>query len=174
MTPDDLARYIRDVPDFPSPGIIFKDLTPVLRSPEAFRRTVELLDERLQGYRPEALAAIESRGFLFGAAMAMHRGLPLTMLRKPGKLPGEVVGVDYALEYGSDRIEAHRLDITRGRRYVLVDDLIATGGTAAAGVKLLNDEGAEVVCCAFVMELGALVGRARLEPHPVESLIVYT
>lgn len=173
MTPDEIICHIREIPDFPQPGVVFKDITPLLRNPAAFRRAVESLSERVERHSPEAVVAIESRGFIFGAALAMHAGLPLTVLRKPGKLPGEIASQSYDLEYGTDQIEVHRHDVVAGTRYALIDDLIATGGTAAAGVDLIRDLGGVVSCCGFVIELGFLAGRERLKNCVVESLIVY-
>ncbi|MEE9254074.1 MAG: adenine phosphoribosyltransferase [Pseudomonadales bacterium] len=173
MTVDEITCHIREVADFPEPGMVFKDITPLLRNPKAFRRVVETLSDRVARYSPEAVVAIESRGFIFGSALAMHAGLPLTVLRKPGKLPGEIISQAYDLEYGTDQIEVHKHDVTPGTRYALIDDLIATGGTAAAGVDLIRDLGGIVSCCGFVIELGYLAGRERLKNCDVESLIVY-
>ena len=173
MTVDEITCHIREIRDFPEPGVVFKDITPLLRNPGAFRRAVEMLSDRVAQHSPEAVVAIESRGFIFGSALAMHAGLPLTVLRKPGKLPGETVSQTYELEYGTDRIEVHRHDVIAGARYALIDDLIATGGTAAAGVDLIRDLGGVVSCCGFVIELGFLAGRERLKNCAVESLIVY-
>lgn len=169
----ELERWIRDVPDFPKPGILFKDITPLLAEPAALTRAVELLGERIAAHRPDALVAIESRGFLFGAALATRAQLPLHLVRKAGKLPYETVGLDYDLEYGSDRVEIHVDAIEGGGRYAVIDDLIATGGTAAATCNLLEKAGGTVACCAFLIELDALAGRQRLGERTVESLIHY-
>ncbi|MEJ2130648.1 MAG: adenine phosphoribosyltransferase [Gammaproteobacteria bacterium] len=173
MTVEEITGHIREIRDFPEPGVVFKDITPLLRNPGAFRRVVELLADRVERHSPEGVVAIESRGFIFGSALAMHAGLPLTVLRKPGKLPGETASQSYELEYGNDQIEVHRHDVVPGARYALIDDLIATGGTAAAGVNLIRDLGGVVSCCGFVIELGFLAGRERLKNCAVESLIVY-
>lgn len=173
LSPEQLKRFIRDVPDFPKPGILFRDITPLLAAPAAFGQVVDQLAARILAHKADALVAIESRGFLFGGALASKLGLPLKLVRKPGKLPHETVGVDYALEYGTDRVEVHTDAVRRGRRYALVDDLVATGGTAVAAARLIEQQGGTVVCCAFVIELHFLDGRARLAPRPVESLLVY-
>jgi adenine phosphoribosyltransferase len=173
MTPAELKRYIRDVPDFPKPGIVFKDITPLLADPAAFRATIGLLAERLRASNAEEILAIESRGFIFGAAVADRLQWPLHVVRKPGKLPGTTVGMDYELEYGVDRVELHQDVVQAGRRYAVVDDLIATGGTAAAVAQLVQNHHGEVACCAFVIELAFLPGRRRLAGFHVESLIRY-
>lgn len=166
-----IHRSIRDVPDFPKPGIVFKDITPLLSSPEAFAGAIDLLAERVAPYRPEMIAAIESRGFIFGAALAARLELPLQLVRKPGKLPYQTVGVSYELEYGEDRVEMHVDAVVPGRRYSVIDDLVATGGTAAATAELLTQQGAELACFAFVVELAFLEGKARLGGGPVETLV---
>jgi adenine phosphoribosyltransferase len=170
---DELKGFIRDVPDFPKPGILFRDITPLLATPRAFTRAVDMLAERIQARGAEALVAIESRGFLFGAAVAARFDMPLLVVRKPGKLPYRTVGLDYALEYGTDRIEIHEDAVTAGATYALVDDLIATGGTAAATAELIEQQGGLVVSCAFVIELEGLGGRARLGARVVDSVLVY-
>jgi adenine phosphoribosyltransferase len=165
---------IRDVPDFPKPGIMFKDIAPLLESPEGFRTTIDLLAERWSNKGVEAIAALESRGFPFGGALADRLGVGFVMIRKPGKLPYEKVGVDYALEYGTDRVEMHVGAVQPDQRVLLVDDLLATGGTAEASIKLLRDAaGADVVGCAFVIELAFLNGASRLAPTPIDALITY-
>jgi adenine phosphoribosyltransferase len=168
-----IKALIRDVPDFPRPGVLFRDITPLLADPAAFASTIELLAERASPYRPEAIVAIESRGFIFGAALSLETGLPLQLIRKKGKLPGKSVGITYQLEYGSDRVEVHAEAVKPGHRYVIVDDLIATGGTAAAAADLVELQGGTIACCAFVIELGYLEGRQRLGGWPIESLIHY-
>jgi adenine phosphoribosyltransferase len=169
----ELRAAIRDVPDFPKPGILFKDITPLLAEPRAFRSIVELLAERVQSHGAQGLVAIESRGFLFGAALALRLGLPLQLVRKPGKLPYETVSVAYQLEYGSDKVEIHIDAIQAGVRYAIVDDLVATGGTAAAAADLIEMQRGRVACCAFVIELAFLKGRDRLGDRQVESLIEF-
>lgn len=173
MTPTELKRFIRDVPDFPKPGIVFKDITPLLADPAAFKASVSLLSERLQAAGATEIIAIESRGFIFGAALAERLGWPLHVVRKPGKLPRATVGMDYELEYGSDRIELHHDVVQPGCRFAIVDDLIATGGTASAVARLVEEQGGKVSCCAFLIELGFLAGRKRLSSYRVESLITY-
>ena len=173
LSVDELKGIIRDIPDFPKPGILFKDITPLVAYPRAFRTTVELLASRAQAVGAEGLVAIESRGFLFAAAMATQLGLPLQLARKAGKLPYRTVGVSYDLEYGSARIEMHVDAIERGKRYAIVDDLIATGGTAAATAQLVEQGGGQVASCLFVIELAFLDGRKVLGGRRVDSLIAY-
>jgi adenine phosphoribosyltransferase len=168
-----LKACIRDVPDFPKPGILFKDITPLLADPRAFRETISHLCERIGSHGVEGIVAIESRGFILGAPVAVELGLPLQLVRKPGKLPYDKIGVEYQLEYGTDRVEMHVDAIARGARYAVVDDLIATGGTAAATIDLIEQHGGVIGCCAFVIELSFLEGQRRLGDHPVESLIRY-
>lgn len=173
MNIDAIRRCIRDVPDFPKPGVVFKDITPLLAHSDSFRWTIEQLAARVAAHRPDAIVAIESRGFIFGAVLAAALHLPLQLVRKPGKLPYQKIGVSYELEYGADTVEAHVDAFTAGSRYAVIDDLIATGGTAAATVDLIQSRQADIACCAFVIELAFLPGRARLAPHPVESLLRY-
>jgi adenine phosphoribosyltransferase len=168
-----IKALIRDVPDFPRPGVLFRDITPLLSSVDGFAHSINLLAERIAPYSPDAIVAIESRGFIFGSALALQTGLPLQLIRKQGKLPGKSVGITYQLEYGTDRVEVHADAIVPGRVYALVDDLIATGGTAAAAADLMQLQRGKVACCAFVIELGFLKGRERLGDRPVESLIRY-
>ena len=167
-----LRRHIRDVPDFPKPGIVFKDITPLLSEPDAFRVTLDLLAERVSARKPEVLVGVESRGFLFAAPLCDRLKLAFAPARKPGKLPYKKVAERYELEYGFDSIEMHE-DAVHGRRVVVIDDLLATGGTAAAAIKLCERLGGKVVGAAFVIELGFLGGRARLGDAPTDSLIVY-
>jgi adenine phosphoribosyltransferase len=169
----DLKRFVRDVPDFPKPGILFKDITPLLRDAAALRGSVEQLAARLKGQKVDAIAGIESRGFLFAATLALQLGLGLIPLRKPNKLPHAKVRESYALEYGSDALEMHEDAIRKGDRIALVDDLLATGGTMGAACKLVERCGATVVACLFVIELAALKGRERLGGRKVESLLIY-
>jgi adenine phosphoribosyltransferase len=167
----DLAAYIRDVPDFPRKGILFKDITPLLGSPDAFAEAVRQLSARAR--RPDAVVAIESRGFLFGAPLAQHWGVPLVPARKFGKLPGRTVRQVYSLEYGEDTLELHADALQRGWTVAVVDDLLATGGTAAATVGLVEQLGARVSAVLFLVELRGLGGRERLSPVPVEALLAY-
>jgi len=169
----DLKRFVRDVPDFPKPGILFKDITPLLRDAAALRGSVEQLAARLKGQKVDAIAGIESRGFLFAATLALELGLGLIPLRKPNKLPHAKVRESYALEYGTDALEMHEDAIRKGDRIALVDDLLATGGTMGAACKLVERCGASVVACLFVIELAALKGRERLGGRRVESLLIY-
>lgn len=170
---DTIRELIRDVPDFPKPGILFKDITTLLKEPQGLAMTVDLLVEGLEGKEIDQVVAMESRGFIFGAAVALRLGAGFIPVRKPGKLPAETVSQTYDLEYGTDTLEIHRDAITPGLRVVVLDDLLATGGTAAATVKMIRDLGGEVVAAAFVVELGFLDGRGRLEGTEVISLIRY-
>jgi adenine phosphoribosyltransferase len=169
----DLQAFIRDIPDFPKPGILFRDLTPLMGHGQAFSETIERLAERATHLRPAAVMAIESRGFIFGAAVAARLGLAFVPLRKPGKLPHRTRKSVYDLEYGSDGIEIHEDAVPSGTRVVVIDDLLATGGTARAAVQLARELGAEVTGALFVVELAALAGRKRLEGVPVDALVVY-
>jgi len=167
-----LRDFIRDIPDFPKPGIVFKDITPMLADGDAFCTSIsELACHIPQGV--DAIVGIESRGFIFGAGLAQHGCIGLVPVRKPGKLPAEVHGIDYELEYGMDRLEIHRDSLSPGHRVVIVDDLLATGGTVRATVDLVRKLGAEVVACLFVVELKFLGGRERIADVPVHSLITY-
>jgi adenine phosphoribosyltransferase len=170
---DAIKQAIRDIPDFPKVGIVFKDITPLVGNPALFGRTIELLAERVAAHQPQGIVAIEARGFLFAAPVARELGLPLQLARKPGKLPYKTVSVTYDLEYGSDRIELHTDAIEPGKSYAVIDDLIATGGTAAATADLIELQKGRVACCAFVIELGFLGGSQRLGTRPVEALIRY-
>ncbi|HEY3175767.1 MAG TPA: adenine phosphoribosyltransferase [Candidatus Polarisedimenticolia bacterium] len=167
------SRLIRDVPDFPKKGIIFKDITPLLRDPGAFAETIEALRLHHRGDRIDAIAAVESRGFIFGSALAIALGAGFIPMRKPGKLPHETASETYSLEYGTDTIQIHKDAIARGDRILIVDDLLATGGTAGAAVSLLSRMGAEIVGASFVVELMFLSGRAKLTSVPTFSLIKY-
>ena len=173
LTVADIAEYIVDVPDFPEPGIVFKDITPLLADPDAFAAAVRLLAERLTDTGAQEILAIESRGFIFGAAVAAELAMPMHLVRKPGKLPRATVGVDYALEYGTDRVEIHRGTLNPRTAYTIVDDVIATGGTAAATAELVRHQGAAVAGCLVLVELAFLNGRERLAGCRVDSLICY-
>ena len=172
MDAQQLRQLIRDVPNFPKEGIVFKDIAPLLAAPGAIRGCAELLNEAVVGWRGDALIGIESRGFLFAAAMSAISGAPVQIARKPGKLPYETIGIDYDLEYGSDRIEMHVDAIQPGARYVIIDDLIATGGTAAATASLVREHGGVVVGACFVIGLTQLAGADSLG-CPTHSLIEY-
>jgi adenine phosphoribosyltransferase len=169
----DLKKLIRDVPDFPKPGIVFKDITPLLRDAKALSATIEQLGERLHGQQVDAVAGIESRGFLFAATLALRLGVGLIPLRKPNKLPHRKLRESYALEYGTDSLEMHADAIRKGERIVLVDDLLATGGTMSAACQLVQRGEGKIVACLFVIELSFLKGRDRLAGRPVESLLIY-
>jgi adenine phosphoribosyltransferase len=170
----DLASRIRDVPDFPKPGIIFKDITPLLADAEALRGAVDALAECVVPLRPDIVLGAESRGFILGPALAIRLGIGFAIARKPGKLPWSTVTASYALEYGEDSLELHDDAIEPGMRVLVHDDLLATGGTARATCDLAEAVGGTVVGCAFLIELAFLGGRARLEPFPVEALISYS
>jgi len=157
----DFQPYIRDVADFPKPGIVFKDLTPLLADAAAFAAMVDLLVAPFREAGIERVCAIEARGFIFGAAASMSLGCGFVPLRKPGKLPASRIGVDYALEYGSDRLEMHADALDAGTRVLLIDDVLATGGTLAAAAQLVERAGAGIVGAAVVAEIPALGGRAR-------------
>jgi len=167
----DLSRFIRDVPDFPRKGILFKDITPLLLDAAALAESIRALAARAA--KPDAVVAIESRGFVFGTGLALHWGVPLVPARKFGKLPGRTVRQVYSLEYGEDTLEIHADALRAGQRTVVVDDLLATGGTAAATVQLVRQLGASVEALLFVIELRGLGGRTALEPVPVEALLAF-
>jgi adenine phosphoribosyltransferase len=168
-----LANYIRDIPDFPKPGILFKDITPLLADPPAFREAIRLLAERFRGQRVDAVAAAEARGFLFAAPLAYVLERPLIPLRKPGKLPYQTHAFQYDLEYGSAELHMHIDGIAEGAHVLLVDDLLATGGTMQAGCRLIEKAGGQVAGCAFLVELAFLKGRERLKPYEIFSLVEY-
>ena len=170
---DHLRALIRDVPDFPHPGILFRDVTPLLRDPRGLAAVVEALADRYRGRGIDAVAGIESRGFVFGAPLALALGVGFVPVRKAGKLPAETLRREYALEYGSAVLEVHRDALAPGESVLLVDDLLATGGTARAAAGLLGELGARVEEIAFVIELEFLGGRRALEPHPVHALMAY-
>ncbi|NYE58738.1 adenine phosphoribosyltransferase [Carboxydothermus ferrireducens] len=169
----DLKKYIYDIPDFPSPGIIFRDITPLLQNPETFRRTVELLAEKVEELKLTHVVAIESRGFMFGAPLAYKLGLGFVPVRKGGKLPRESISVSYDLEYGSNTLEIHTDALKPGDRVVIVDDVLATGGTMKATVELCEKLGAQVEALLFVIELLPLKGREKLAGKKVISLVQY-
>ncbi|HEY1014983.1 MAG TPA: adenine phosphoribosyltransferase [Herpetosiphonaceae bacterium] len=166
------ADLIRTIPDFPIPGIQFKDITPLLSDGPAFGAVIDAFVERYRDMGLDAIVGVESRGFIFGAPVAHRLGIGLVPIRKPGKLPAETIGVEYALEYGSNRLELHRDALKPGARVVLIDDLLATGGTVAAACDLLGQLGADIAEAAFVIELAFLEGRAKLA-CPIFSLISY-
>lgn len=164
---------IRDVPDFPTPGVIFKDITPLLNRPGLFHEVIEHFKARYLTQRIDHVVVIESRGFLFGAPLAYAMGVGLSLVRKPGKLPFETRSVDYALEYGTDTVEMHVDSVKPGSRVIVVDDVLATGGTASATCELVEACGAEVVECGFLIELGFLNGRDKLGDRRLYSLAHY-
>jgi adenine phosphoribosyltransferase len=174
---EQIRSLIRDVPNFPKPGILFRDITPLLANADGFNATIQLLADDIAKWHVDGLVAIESRGFIFGAALAQHLYLPLQLVRKPGKLPWRKEAVDYALEYGTDRIEMHADAIKPGARYAIVDDVLATGGTAAAAATLVRQLGGLPVGLSVLIELGFLDGRARLQAQgagmAVASIVTY-
>jgi adenine phosphoribosyltransferase len=167
-----IAERIRAIPDFPKPGILFRDITPLLGHGPSLRLTIDLLAEKVAPMRPELIVGIESRGFLFGAALAERLGVGLAPVRKPGKLPYKTARETYSLEYGTDALEMHE-DAVAGQRVVIVDDLLATGGTAAATARLVERQNGDVCGFAFVIELAALGGRRQLAQHAVETLLQF-
>lgn len=169
----DLKDKIRIIPDFPKPGISFKDITTLFKDGPAFRYAIEQLAERCRGLGADLIVCPEARGFLVGAPLALALGLGVVLLRKPGKLPGAVMQYQYQLEYGTDALEVHRDDLAPGQKLIVVDDLLATGGTVAACINLVEQLGAKVLAAAFLMELIELGGRAKLDPHQVISLVQY-
>ena len=170
----DLVRSrIRDIADFPKPGILFRDITPLLGDTVAFRTSIDLLAERVRPLAPEVVVGIESRGFLFGAPLAYTLGIGFVPVRKPGKLPHATTRVEYELEYGTDAVEMHSDAIARGTRVLVVDDVIATGGTAVATCELVKRLGGDLVGAAFLIELSFLDGGAKLAPIPTVSLVRY-
>lgn len=169
----DLKAYIRDVPDFPIPGILFRDVTPLLRDPEAFGHTLDEFTRICRDARIDAVVGIESRGFLFGAPLAYNLKVPFVPVRKPGKLPAARMSIEYSLEYGTNRLDIHEDGLTRGEQVVIVDDLLATGGTARATAKLVELIGGVVQSFLFVIELTGLNGRKQLEGYEVTALVAY-
>ena len=169
----DLASKIRDIPDFPKPGIVFKDIMPLLADPEAFRAAVDGLAEFAAPRKPDLILGAEARGFILGGALALELGCGFVAARKPGTLPWDAIDAEYALEYGTDRLEVHADAIASGARVLIHDDLLATGGTARAKVNLVEQLGGNVVGLAFVIELAFLHGRETLSGYDVHSLIQY-
>jgi adenine phosphoribosyltransferase len=168
-----LKASIRDVPDFPQPGIVFRDITPLLGDAALFRQTLNLLAAPYRATQVDLVIGVESRGFIFGAPLAYLLGVGFVPVRKAGKLPHQTIAAEYALEYGTNVVEAHIDAVQPGQRVVVVDDLLATGGTAAATVQLMEKLGAEIVGVSFVVELAALNGRERLVSFPVHTVLVY-
>ena len=169
----DLRAFIRDVPDFPKPGVVFRDITPLLRDPSAYRFVIDELTKRIGALTPDVVVGIESRGFLFGGPVAYNLRVPFVPVRKAGKLPSERMSVEFALEYGESQLDIHTDALERDQRVVIVDDLLATGGTAAATAKLVELLGAYVIAIAFVVELTFLGGRERLKECDLITLVQY-
>ncbi len=170
---DALMKAIRSVPDFPKKGIMFRDITTLLKDPVAFAQSIDLISETYSTHRIEKVVGIESRGFVFGAPVAYKLNCGFVPVRKPGKLPAATLRQEYALEYGSDAIEIHEDAITPGERVLMVDDLLATGGTMAAACRLVEKLGGQIVGVAFLIELAFLPGRSRLNGYDISSLIRY-
>jgi adenine phosphoribosyltransferase len=169
----DLASLVRDIPDFPIPGILFRDITPLLAHPAGFRETIDRLAEQLKGVEADVAVGMESRGFIFAAPLAYALGLGFVPVRKLGKLPAPSIRAEYALEYGTNTLEIHRDAILDGQRVLIVDDLLATGGTVAATISLVEQLGGRVAAVAFVIELTELEGRRHLDGHKIVSLLQY-
>ncbi len=171
----DLKRLVRTIPDYPKPGIMFRDITTLLRDPGGFRRAVDELVQPFAGSGITKVAGIEARGFILGGAVAHQLSVGFVPIRKKGKLPWQTIGVEYELEYGTDEVEIHIDSLDKGDRILIVDDLIATGGTAVASIELIREGGGEVVGCSFVIDLPDIGGRARLEEMkvPVRTLMAF-
>jgi len=169
----DLAKFIRDIPDWPKPGVLFKDITTLIKEPEAFKEAVDRLAAPYQGKDIDLVVSVEARGFIFGGALAYKLGAGFVPARKPGKLPAETIRVEYALEYGTDAVEMHKDAIKPGQKVLVFDDVLATGGTLAATVKLVEQLGGEVVGIALLIDLTFLKGREKLKDYEVYSLIQY-
>ena len=170
---DDLKQMIREVPDFPKKGILFYDITTVLKDKAGFRRIIDALTEQIRPLKPDVVLGIEARGFIFAPALAYHLGAGFVPIRKPNKLPAETERISYELEYGMDTLEMHKDAVRPGMRVVIADDLLATGGTSLASVRLVEKLGGEVTAVSFVIELQALKGRERLAGYNVVSLLKY-
>jgi adenine phosphoribosyltransferase len=170
---DELRRVIRDVPDFPQKGIVFKDITPLLSDPASFRKAIDFMAAPLRSREFDLLVGIESRGFIFASALALELGKGHIPVRKPGKLPAKTVQISYQLEYGSDRLEMHADAIRAGQRVVIVDDVLATGGTARGVASLVEKVGGEVAALSFFIELDFLKGRDRLSGYEIRTVLNY-
>jgi adenine phosphoribosyltransferase len=169
----DLKRYVRDVPDFPAAGVLFRDITPLLRDPAAFGYALDLMSDRVAELWADAVIGIESRGFLFGTPIAARLGLPFVPVRKPGKLPAARMTVEYSLEYGNSQLDIHADALPPGHRAVIVDDVLATGGTARAAAKLVELVGGVVAGIVFLIEIAPLGGRAHLRDYDVRTFVQY-
>jgi adenine phosphoribosyltransferase len=169
----DLSKHVRDIPDFPKPGILFRDITPMLGHPAAFQAAIDRLVDRYKDEQVDMIVAAEARGFIFAAPLALSLNVGFVPIRKPGKLPFDTHSFHYELEYGVDTLEMHVDGVAEGQRVLVVDDLLATGGTVGACCKLLEKSGAEIVACAFVIELTGLGGAEAVAPHQVFSLLQY-
>jgi len=169
----DLKDYIRDIPDFPKPGILFRDITPLLAAPEVFREAIRRLADHYRDSKVEAIVAAEARGFIFAAPLAIELRAGFVPIRKPGKLPFDTHAFHYELEYGNDTLEMHVDGVTQGQRVLVVDDLLATGGTVGACCQLLENSGATIVGCGFLIALDFLGGHQRIAPHEAFSLVHY-
>lgn len=169
----DLKKYIRDIPDFPKKGIIFKDITTLLQEPARFKETIDILAERYMGKKISKVVCVDARGFIFGGALAYKLGCGLVPVRKKGKLPFKTIQASYNLEYGSDTIEMHQDAINQGERVLILDDLLATGGTIGAVIELVNKLKGEIVEVVFLIELEFLKGREKIKSYPVFSIIKY-
>lgn len=173
MTVRDWRDEIRTIPDFPETGVLFRDITTLLKNGPAFSAMINELAAKMSVYKPDIVVGPESRGFIMGSAVAFQLGCGFVPVRKPGKLPAEVLRHEYKLEYGTDTLEIHQDSITKGQRVIIVDDLLATGGTAGAAVKMIEALGGEVVALGFLIELTYLNGREHLKGYPIETLIEY-
>ncbi|MEY2432995.1 MAG: adenine phosphoribosyltransferase [Acidimicrobiaceae bacterium] len=173
MKASELRDCVRDIPDFPKPGIVYKDITPLLSNTDAFRSTIDLIADHFEGEQVDRVLGVEARGFIIAAPVAYRFGAAFVPVRKAGKLPWEIERVEYELEYGTDLLEIHRDAVEPGDRVVIVDDVLATGGTAAATVRLVEKLGGSVIGLAFVIELGFLEGRKKLDGYEVLSLVTY-
>ena len=173
ISEDTVKQLIRDIPDFPTPGVMFRDITPVLRDARALREVISSMTDSVRPMKPDVIVGIESRGFLLGAPVAIELGVGLVPVRKKGKLPWETVSAEYALEYGDNVVEIHRDAIEPGMRVAIVDDLLATGGTAKAAVDLVEELGGKVVGVSFLIELTFLNGRKALEGYDVCTIVKY-
>lgn len=168
-----LKEYIRDIPDFPKPGILFRDITPLLASPVAFREAIQRFADNYRDREIDVIVAAEARGFIFAAPLALELGMAFVPVRKPGKLPHDTHAFEYDLEYGTDKLEIHVDGIESGQKVLVVDDLLATGGTVDACCQLVERAGAEIVSCAFLIELGGLGGAERVAPRDTFALLHY-